>query len=325
MDGQGKSLLELSGVSKIFKEPATNPFRKRSSKAALADIELSIPRNEITCLLGPNGAGKTTLIKILASLITPDSGRITYDGISRERWDLSIQGKIGLVTPNERSFYWRLTGRQNLMFFGTLHSLSGGALRSRVDEALAETDMLDSAEKPYRLYSTGMKQKLNIARALVGYPELYLLDEPASHLDPLAREDFWEFIRVTLIGKRGATVLLCTHDLEEARRLADKVIILDRGRIMEQGTLSELHGLAGNHAELEMRYTGSIPEGWLRAHGDSIARQEPGCLRLRLDLAGTGQEELIRAFVLGGGELQQAFRPQDDLLDLLNRRLRHDA
>ena len=185
--------------------------------------------------------------------------------------------------------------------------------------------MLDAADKPYRLYSTGMKQKLNIARALIGNPELYLLDEPASHLDPLAREDFWEFISSTLIGKRGATVFICTHDLAEARRLADQVIILDRGRVIEKGTPSELHELMAAFAELEMHYSGPMPEEWLTRHRDSVTAQEPGRVRLSIDPAGMSQEELIRSFVLEGGTLSQAFLSQDDLLGLLNRRVRRDA
>jgi ABC-2 type transport system ATP-binding protein len=326
MDHQeNKILLELTGVSKAFKEPRSNPFRKQSIKQALSAVDFEIPRCKVSCLLGPNGAGKTTLIKILASLITPDSGDIRYDGILRERWDKSIQGKIGLVTQNERAFYWRLTGRQNLLFFGSLYSLSGKALKARVDEALSESGMLDSADKPYRLYSTGMKQKLNIARALVGNPELFLLDEPASHLDPLAREDFWEFITKTLIGKRGATVFLCTHDLEEARRLADQVIILDRGLVVEKGKLSELSKLMGGNPELELRFEGPVPTAWLRRHSGAVSMRGQGCLRLTLDPAGMGQEELIRSFVQEGGALLEAFRPQDDLLELLNRRIRPDA
>lgn len=322
---EDSNLLELTGVSKAFKEPVSNPFRKRTIKQALVAVDLSIPRRKVSCLLGPNGAGKTTLIKILASLITPDSGEILYDGIPRERWDRSIQGKIGLVTPNDRSFYWRLTGRQNLVFFGSLYSLSGRQLKESVEEALSDSGILDAADKPYRLYSTGMKQKLNIARALIGDPELYLLDEPASHLDPLAREDFWGFITDTLIEKRRATVFLCTHDLQEARRLADLVIILDQGKVLEKGTPAELHGLISSQAEMEMQFAGTIPEAWLQAHGDSISVKEPGCLRVRLDEAGMSQEEAIRSFVQEGGALLQAYRAQDELLELLNRRVRSHA
>jgi ABC-2 type transport system ATP-binding protein len=322
---ENEILLALRGVSKAFKEPRDSLFRKRPRKQALLEIDLAVPRNRVSCLLGPNGAGKTTLIKILASLIIPDSGEILYDGIPRERWGKSIQGKIGLVTPNERSFYWRLTGRQNLMFFGSLYSLAGKALKARVELALSETDMLEAAGKPYRLYSTGMKQKLNIARALIGEPELFLLDEPASHLDPLAREDFWNFVAKTLIAKRGATVFLCTHDLEEARRLADLTIILDQGRVIEKVTPAELHGLVVGRAELELRYSGPVPEEWLRRHRDAVSEQKQGYLRINLDATGLSQEGLIRSFVLEGGALLQASRSQDELLALLNRSIRHDA
>jgi ABC-2 type transport system ATP-binding protein len=322
---ENKNLLELAGVSKSFKEPLTNPFRKRTVKQALAEVDLTIPRHRISCLLGPNGAGKTTLLKILASLITPDAGTILFDGIPRERWDRSIHGKIGLVTPNERSFYWRLTGRQNLMFFGSLYSLGGKDLKERVEEAITETGIQGDADKPYRLYSTGMRQKLNIARALIGHPDLYLLDEPASHLDPLAREDFWDFISRTLIGSRGATVFLCTHDLEEAKRLADLLIILDRGRVIEKGTLAELHSLMSRHDELDMRYRGTIPEPWLRDRAGSVSLLEPGRLRLALGSAGMDQEEAIRSFVQGGGALLEACRSQVDLLELLNKKIRPDA
>jgi ABC-2 type transport system ATP-binding protein len=322
---ENTNLLELAGVSKSFKEPLTNPFKKRQTKQALIDVSLAIPRRKVSCLLGPNGAGKTTLLKILGSLITPDAGVIRFDGIPREKWEVSIQGKIGLVTPNERSFYWRLTGRQNLAFFGSLYSLRGRALKERVEEALTETSLLDAADKPYRLYSTGMKQKLNIARALIGHPELYLLDEPASHLDPLARKDFWDFISTTLIGKRGATVFICTHDLEEAKRLADLVIVLDKGRVVETGTLAELGALMSDHTELEMRYSGAVPDAWLRACGGAVTMGEPGRLRLDLETAGMNQEKAIRTFVEADGALSEAYLRQIDLLELLNRRIRPDA
>jgi ABC-2 type transport system ATP-binding protein len=326
MAQQGENdLIKLAGVSKAFREPLTNPFKRRSFNQALTNVGLSIPRHRVSCLLGPNGAGKTTLLKILASLITPDSGTIFFDGVPQERWDKSIQGKIGLVTPNERSFYWRLTGRQNLLFFGSLHSLEGNALRERVEEALAETGMLDSADKPYRHYSSGMKQKLNIARALIGRPELYLLDEPATHLDPLAREEFWNFVLGTLIGKRGSTVFLCTHDLEEARRLADFLVILDRGRVVDSGTVPELGGALSGGGELEIRYSGVIPSRWLAVYGDLIKSYKPGFLRLALDEEGMARGEAIATFVQEGGILLEAFRSRVDLLELLNKRIKRDA
>jgi ABC-2 type transport system ATP-binding protein len=313
---------ELRGVSKSFKQPLTNPFRKRTTIQALAGVSLRIPRREVTCLLGPNGAGKTTLIKILASLITPDSGDVLYDGLAQDSWGRSVQGKIGLVTPNDRSFYWRLTGRQNLMFFGSLYSLRGQALKERVGEALSDAGLTEDADKPYRLYSSGMKQKLNIARALVGDPELYLLDEPAAHLDPLARNDFWEFVEKTLIGKRGSTVFLCTHDLEEAKRLADLIVILHRGQIVDEGPIASIGGRAPSMIRMEFLHSGDAPPAWLERNARIVSRRERNRIVIEFDPGMTGEEALIRSFVAEGGMLSQAYRVEADLLDLLEKEVR---
>jgi ABC-2 type transport system ATP-binding protein len=303
----------------------TNPLKKRLKVQALADVSLGVPRRKVTCLLGPNGAGKTTLIKILSSLITPDSGEILYDGVPYERWDRSTQGKIGLVTPNDRSFYWRLTGRQNLEFFGSLYSLNGKALRKRVEEALLDSGLLEEADKPFRLYSSGMKQRLNIARALLGNPEIYLLDEPASHLDPLARVDFWEFVERTLIGKRSATVFLCTHDLEEARRLADQVAILDKGRIVDALASSELGAAVAGKRQMEFRYDGEAPAAWLGRYASLVSLTEPGRLLVKFDPTEVSRAELVRGFVEGGGSLTQAYDAEAELLELLERKVRGNA
>ncbi len=314
-------IVSLRGISKRFSEPLTNPFRKRKSLQALSSVDMDIPTGKVTCLLGPNGAGKTTLIKILSCLITPDEGEVRFRGAVVSGDGKAIQGSIGLVTPNERSFYWRLTGRENLNFFGSLYGLRGRALAQRVEGALGESGMSESADKPYRLYSAGMKQKLNIARALLGSPELFLLDEPAAHLDPLAREDFRKFIREVLIDKRGATVFLCTHDLEEARHLADLVAVLDAGQVVAMGHIGELGSLLDNRREIVLRYSGELPADWVSGWGDAILFDGPGTVRLLFDGDRVRQERIIRDFILAGGELREAFADQDDLLRLLRRKV----
>ncbi len=314
-------LVSLRGLTKTFKEPISSPFRKPRIKQALSAVDMEIPQGQITCLLGPNGAGKTTLIKILSCLITADSGEIRYRGAVLDAAGKIVQGRIGLVTPNERSFYWRLTGRENLDFFGSLHNLHGKKLRERVAEVLGETGMTDSADKPYRLYSAGMKQKLNIARALLGSPELFLLDEPAAHLDPLAREEFWNFVSGTLIGKRGATVFLCTHDLQEARRLADQVVVLDAGRIVAKGSLSELRSLLDTRKELVIRFRGELPQAWLARWDTAVRPDGPDAIRVRFDEAVVAQEEVIRSFVDSGGSLYEVYASADDLLSLLHSKV----
>ena len=320
MSTQGNgSFFDLRGVSKIFKLPLTNPFKPRGTVRALDSVDLTIPRGRITCLLGPNGAGKTTLIKILASLILPDAGTILYDGEPYERVRKRVLGKIGLVTPNERAFYWRLSGRENLLFFGSLHGFRGVELRRRVDDVLSETGMTDAAAKPYRLYSAGMRQKLNIARALLGNPDLYLLDEPASHLDPLAREEFQSFVSCVLVGRRGATILLCTHDLEEARALAQEIVILDSGKVVAQGERHALLNAVTTKRELTLSYLGEPPEDWLDERRSDVRFEGPGRIRVSFDPERTAQDELIASFLAAKGRLLEAYVSGDSLLDLIKK------
>lgn len=286
---------------------------------ALDSVDLPVPRGKITCLLGPNGAGKTTLIKILASLVLPDSGELLYEGDSYERAGKRILGKIGLVTPNERAFYWRLSGRENLNFYGSLHGYRGAQLERRVEESLAETGMTASADAPYRLYSAGMKQKLNISRTLLGDPELYLLDEPAAHLDPLAREEFWSFVAKTLVQRRGAAVLLCTHDMAEARSLADEIVILDAGKVVARGEREELMRRVRDEGELTLTCAGRMPEGWLSEYRDRIRFEGPGTVRVSFRPEEDDREKLIASFVESGGRLLEAYVSGDSLLELLKR------
>ncbi len=312
-------LVALAGVSKGFKVAQVNPFAKKNAIEVLKSVDIDIAEGEITCLLGPNGAGKTTLLKILASLIVADHGDIRYRGQSPSDSARAMNGHIGIVTPNERSFYWRLTGRQNLRFFGSLYNLRGRTLDERVSEVLSDTGLTDAADKPYRLYSAGMKQKLNIARAAIGRPELYLLDEPASHLDPFAREEFWAFVRRNLVERQGRTVFLCTHDLEEARILADSVVVLDKGSVKARGTIGELGRLTGGLARLILTFAGEIPASWLAEHEGSTRLESDGSLSVSYDGNRETQEAMLRSFVSQGGRLLSAVANDGDLRELLHR------
>lgn len=316
------SLFELRNVSKSFRTPLSNPFRPREEVKALDSVTLHIAGSKITCLLGPNGAGKTTLIKILAGLIIPDSGEILYRGMPRDKAGYSAQGAIGLVTPNERAFYWRLSGRENLLFFGRLNGFRGTRLKRRVADVLDETGMADSADVPYRVYSAGMKQKLNIARALLGNPTLYLLDEPAAHLDPVAREEFRSFITETLVKRRGATVFLCTHDLEEARALADEIVVLNEGRVVAQGERRDLLESTAGSGDLMLSCEGVAPSAWLDARRAWASPERPGIIRISLDEAEETQEASIASFIGAGGRLLEAYRSGDPLLDFIKRATR---
>jgi len=302
------SFLRITGIEKEYPVPSLNPFRKGERQKALKGLDLTIPRGSVCSVLGPNGAGKTTLIKILAGLILPDRGKI-------EMPSEGFKG-VGLVTPNDRSFYWRLTGRQNLDFFASLYSLSDS--KDTIDSVLQEVKLIDAADKPYRQYSAGMKQKLNIARALLSDPELYLLDEPASHLDPIAREDFRNFVKEILLKKRGATVLLCTHDLDEAAELSDRIALLHKGRIVAQGDPEMLKSRVKEENHYEVRHQG-VPSLWTDEFSNRIETMNSTSFRLR-----SGKEEIsdiMESFILQGGKLTELIREEAGLMDILKHYL----
>lgn len=230
--------IELHNISKTFTERnwKTFLFRKPRYTKALSNVSLTVNKGEIMGLLGPNGAGKTTLIKILATLVTPDEGHGSISGLSLHTQSSAIRNTIGLVSTNDRTFYWRLTGRENLDFFATLHNLHGPAKDKRIKQVLQLVDMEDKAGFRFMAYSAGQKQRLSIARAMLAEPEILLLDEATASLDPLARRKLLDFIKQTLIQKEKKTIIWCTHNLNEADEICDQLTILHQGKILHSGS-----------------------------------------------------------------------------------------
>lgn len=187
-------------------------------------------------LLGPNGAGKTTLIKILATLVSADKGTGSISGYSLSTQSAEVRNKIGLVSTNDRTFYWRLTGRDNLDFFATLYNLNGAAKKRRIDQVLQLTQLIDYADFRFMSYSAGQKQRLSIARALLSRPDILLLDEATSSLDPIARRKVLDFTKNILSIKEEKTILWCTHNLTEANEICDSLTILNNGKVLQSGS-----------------------------------------------------------------------------------------
>ncbi len=212
----------------------------------LRDVSLELQPGELFGLLGPNGAGKTTLLKILATLVTPDGGTVSVCGADVGSEPARVRRALGSAPPEERSLSWRLTGRENLELFGALHGLAAEEAARRAIELLALVGLDPAAaDRMVGTFSSGMRQRLLIARSLVAGPRVLLLDEPTRSLDPMAARDLRRFIRETLCRERGLTVLLATHDPEEALRVCDRVGILHEGRLLAVGTaeaLARAHG-----------------------------------------------------------------------------------
>ncbi len=222
-----------------FRELLRRPWR-RETRVALDGATLRVGKGECFCLLGPNGAGKTTLIKVLTTLVLPDGGQARVNGLDVEKSPAEVRRSVGYALNDERGFYWRLTGRQNLEFFGALNNLRGPALAGRIREVLRLTGLESAADVRFNAYSTGMRQMLAFARALLAEAEILFVDEPTRSLDPQAAKKVRFFLRDELVRKQGRTVFWVSHNLAEAAEVADGIAVIDRGRIRIRGTLGEL-------------------------------------------------------------------------------------
>ena len=205
---------------------------------AVDGIDLLVEPGEIFGLLGPNGAGKTTTMKMLATLLIPTSGTIRVLGIDPLERPREIRARLGAMLSGERSLYWKLTGRENLEYFAALYHVATREIATRIENVLAATKLTDRADDYVERYSTGMRQRLALARALLPDPPLVVLDEPTVGLDPQASRDLRD--RVRELKAQGRTVLLTTHYMEEADQLCDRVAIIDHGKIVALDTPSAL-------------------------------------------------------------------------------------
>lgn len=225
-------MIVVDNVSKRFSTTPFNPFRKPEITTALDGVSITVEKGGIVALVGRNGAGKSTLLKILSTVVIPDSGNASVSGCDVVRQAADVKKHIGFAGGDERSFYWRLTGRQNLILFATLQNIPRAEIGPRVDSALRIFGLAHRAETPFRNYSTGMRQRLSLARSILHDPHVLLLDEPGKGLDPLLHDNFKRFLKEKLSAERGMTILFATHDLDMAIGLAHKVALLDRGKIL---------------------------------------------------------------------------------------------
>lgn len=300
--------IETDALTKRF--PKSTGWRGLVSPAGLSPpavdrVSLHIAQGELFGLLGVNGAGKTTLIKMLSTLIEPTSGSARVNGY-HIRQDAAIKSSIGLVTSDERSFYWRLSGRQNLYFFASLYGLPSDQLEERVEHVLEQVELQQAAENRFLTYSTGMRQRLSIARALLNQPKLLFLDEPTKGLDPLVTRRLHHIIRGDLVERQGMTVLLTTHDLREAEQLCDRIAIIHHGKIQAVGTLIDLR----QRIDIGRSYT--IQVNGLTEHSRLIL--EDNIQGLEIETQSTTEEAGEDSIQLSASDGEMALNQAIDLL-----------
>jgi len=246
-------------------------------KLVLDGIDLTIGEGEVFALLGPNGAGKTTIVRILSTLIPADAGTVTVMGYDLRRDAGAVRGVIG-VTGQFSAVDNLLTGEENLLLMGRLQHFPAADRRARAAQLLERFDLVEAASQVPATYSGGMTRRLDIAMTLMGRPRLIFLDEPTTGLDPRSRQIMWQLIR-DLVAE-GVTILLTTQYLEEADQLADRIAMLDHGRIVAEGTPDELkRRMPGAHFRLRFAYAASLDKA-AQALSESTRDDEDLTLRV---------------------------------------------
>jgi ABC transporter DrrB family efflux protein len=247
--------------------------KRFGATVALDGAELEVPGGMVFGLLGPNGAGKTTLVRILATLLAPDAGRAEVFGHDVVREPAAVREMLGL-TGQFAAVDELLTGRENLEMFGRLFKLSGAEARRRAGELLERFDLAQAADRPARTYSGGMRRRLDIASSLLTRPRILFLDEPTTGLDPRSRNEIWAIVRE--LRREGTTLLLTTQYLEEADQLTDRIAVIDRGKVIAEGTGNELKDRVGGQIlEVELSSVGQRDRAQAVLAGVGCGEPEP--------------------------------------------------
>jgi len=269
------SAISISNLSKTYPVPfrRLRAFFRRPVKdpvEALRDVSFEVETGEIFGLIGRNGAGKTTLTKIVATLVQPTTGSVSVHGHDSVSDDEHVRRHIGLSTAEERSFYWRLTSEQNLMFFARLHGLSDRIAKQRIKDVFSKLELEEVARRRFGELSTGNKQRLAVARALLANPPVLLLDEPTRSLDPLAAARMRDLIRSLAEQDPPVTILLTSHNLAEVETLCARVAIISRGRIRAIDTPRNLRDLTSGSETVQITLASGEKISFTRQPDDDL-------------------------------------------------------
>jgi len=286
-----ETAIDAQGLVKNYLSYDRRGFLKKEKRIvkALKGVSFSVKWGEVFGLLGPNGAGKTTTVKIITTLLLPDDGKAIVNGYDVVKESIDVRRSIGVVLNVERGFFWKLTGRENLRYFGMLKGLKGRDLEERIDKvvSLVGLDKIGAVDKLYEEYSLGMKARLALARALLSDPPILVLDEPTLGLDPPAAREIRRLL-IKLAKDEGKGVMITTHNMFEAEIVCDRVGIISAGKIVALGTVSELKKLVAEEIPIQVKFSGAVKER-LRVLEDYL-KKSVGVQKLRIKGVDNGFE-----------------------------------
>lgn len=300
--------VEVKKLTKFFARRAKRrwgifPGSHLKSLLALDNVDLAIQPGEFVGLLGPNGAGKTTLVKCLATLLISDSGEAKINGYDVVKESKKVQAMVGLMTGGERGLYWKLSFVDNLNYFAALYGLSRRTAEKRIAELASIMILSERKDERLEKLSSGMRQKAALARTILHDPQVLFLDEPTLGLDPVFSRFIRGFMKDELNRKQKKTILLTTHNMEEAEILCDRVVLIDKGKIVASGTPEELKNSLGIRHTCKVVFTGKLDGLDLKAvFGDTLIYVHNGDNRNEMKLNEIPTNDLINKItgVLGG-------------------------
>jgi ABC-2 type transport system ATP-binding protein len=329
--GTGSPAITVNRLSQTYPVPflRLKKFLRRKFKPpveALRNVSFDIRQGEIFGLIGPNGAGKTTLTKIIATLIQPTSGSVAVKGHDTVKDDQAVRRYVGLAGAEERSFYWRLSAEQNLQFFARLHGLSGSSARQRIAELFEMLELQEVSRRRFAELSTGNKQRLAVARAMLAQPPVLLLDEPTRSLDPIAAARMRAKIK-SLAETNTSTIFLTSHNLPEVEELCDRVAIISKGEIRALDTPRNLRAAHTSEERVAITFTDLNPAEAEQALARSFDRQiftveigaQPDEVSLRFSRPANDEmlDRMLRVLQQSGAVVRSVEAQRATLLDVL--------
>lgn len=291
----GEPLIVIEDLHVSF--PRGNPLLRWLGRGAppqqvLRGVNLRVATGEFCALIGENGVGKTTVLKTIATLLIPTAGRVMVCGADTVRQGARVRAVVGYVLADERSFHWRLSARENLEFFAALNGLPAAAARARIRALLERLDLAAVADRPFGEYSTGMRQRLAVARALLTRPRVLLLDEPTRSVDSVHAAQVWQVVREEVEAVEGC-VLLVTHQVQEALALCRRLALLRAGQIVVDATAREIEALVAGLDGFLVTVRG------LRAPGLERLRRYPGVRDVRV-ASQRAEEQVLEVWSCNG-------------------------